>query len=79
MIPTINSMMVMGIVSLPGMMTGQLLSGTLPAAAVRYQIVIMFMIAAATALGALAVILLAFRVLFNARHQLRFDLLHTPR
>ena len=36
-------------------------------------------IAAATALGALAVILLAFRVLFNARHQLRFDLLHTPR
>lgn len=79
MIPTINSMMVMGVVSLPGMMTGQMLAGALPGAAVRYQIVIMFMIAAATALGVLIVILLAFRVLFNARHQLRFDLLRSTR
>ncbi len=70
MIPTINSMMVMGVVSLPGMMTGQLLAGVLPTAAVRYQIVIMFMIAAATALGTLGVILLAFRALFNPQHQL---------
>ena len=70
MVPTINAMMVMGVVSLPGMMTGQLLAGAAPAAAVRYQIVIMFMIAAATALGTLAVILLAFRRLFNKRHQL---------
>ncbi len=75
MIPTINSMMVMGVVSLPGMMTGQLLAGVSPTAAVRYQIVIMFMIAAATALGTLGVILLAFRVLFNAQHQLCSDLL----
>jgi putative ABC transport system permease protein len=75
MIPTINSMMVMGIVSLPGMMTGQLLAGVSPTAAVRYQVVIMFMIAAATALGTLGVILLAFRVLFNAQHQLCSDLL----
>lgn len=73
MIPTINSMMVMGVVSLPGMMTGQLLAGAAPGTAVRYQIVIMFMIAAATALGTLGVILLAFRVLFSARHQLRSD------
>lgn len=73
MIPTINSMMVMGVVSLPGMMTGQLLAGASPAAAVRYQIVIMFMIAAATALGTLGVALLAFRVLFSGRHQLRSD------
>ncbi len=70
MIPTINSMMVMGVVSLPGMMTGQLLAGASPTDAVRYQIVIMFMIAAATALGTLGVILLAFRKLFNAQHQL---------
>jgi len=70
MIPTINAMMVMGVVSLPGMMTGQMLAGAAPAAAVRYQIVIMFMIAAATALGTLTVILLAFRRLFNRRHQL---------
>jgi putative ABC transport system permease protein len=70
MIPTINAMMVMGVVSLPGMMTGQMLAGATPAAAVRYQIVIMFMITSATALGTLAVILLAFRRLFNSRHQL---------
>lgn len=77
MIPTINGMMVMGVVSLPGMMTGQLLAGAAPTDAVRYQIVIMFMIAAATALGTLGVILLAFRRLFNDRHQLCAGLLHT--
>lgn len=78
MIPTINAMMVMGVVSLPGMMTGQLLAGASPQSAVRYQIVIMFMIAAATALGALGIVLLAFRALFNARHQLRTDRLRQP-
>ncbi|HET8942857.1 MAG TPA: iron export ABC transporter permease subunit FetB [Rudaea sp.] len=77
MIPTINSMMVMGVVSLPGMMTGQLLAGAAPADAVRYQIVIMFMIAAATALGTLGVIALAFRRLFNDQHQLCARLLHS--
>ena len=77
MIPTINSMMVMGVVSLPGMMTGQLLAGAAPTDAVRYQIVIMFMIAAATALGTLGVILLAFRKLFNAQHQLCVGRLQT--
>jgi len=76
MIPTINAMMVMGVVSLPGMMTGQLLAGAAPTSAVRYQIVIMFMIAAATALGTLGVIGLAFRALFNARHQLCAGRLH---
>lgn len=70
LIPTVNAMMVIGVVSLPGMMTGQILAGASPAAAVRYQIVVMFMIAAATALGTLVVTLLAFRSLFNERHQL---------
>lgn len=70
MIPTINAMMVMGIVSLPGMMTGQILAGASPILAVRYQIVIMFMIASATAFGTLGVILMAFFRLFNGRHQL---------
>ncbi len=77
MIPTINSMMVMGIVSLPGMMTGQILAGADPADAVRYQIVIMFMIASATALGAIAVVLLAFRALFDHEHRLRLDRLES--
>lgn len=70
MIPIINAMMVVGIVSLPGMMTGQILAGADPLPAVKYQIVVMFMLAAATSLGCIVVALLVFRRLFNDRHQL---------
>lgn len=73
MIPTINSIMVMGLVSLPGMMTGQILQGAAPAAAVRYQIVILFMMASATALGVFGVVGLAYGRLTSADHQLRLD------
>jgi len=75
MVPTVNSMMVMGVVSLPGMMTGQILAGARPADAVRYQIVIMFVISSATALASLGVLLLAFRSLFSADHRLRSAIL----
>ena len=70
MIPTVNAMMIMGIVSLPGMMTGQILAGASPMDAVRYQMVIMFMIAACTALATLGVVLLAYRTLFSKDHRL---------
>lgn len=70
MIPNINAMMVVGIVSLPGMMTGQILAGADPLQAVKYQIVVMFMIAAATAIGCILIALLTYRRLFNERHQL---------
>jgi putative ABC transport system permease protein len=73
MIPIINSMMVVGLVSLPGMMTGQLLSGVTPLAAVRYQIVIMFVIASATSLGVVSVVLLTFLRISNSQHQFCFD------
>jgi putative ABC transport system permease protein len=73
MIPTINSMMVMGLVSLPGMMTGQILAGANPIDAVRYQIVIVFMIAVGAALGVFGVVLLAYRRLLSPDHQLRLD------
>jgi putative ABC transport system permease protein len=69
MIPTINSMMVVGLVSLPGMMTGQLLGGMNAMQAVMYQIVIMFVIAAGTALGTVCIVLLSYRRLFTAEHQ----------
>jgi putative ABC transport system permease protein len=69
LIPTINAMMVVGIVSLPGMMTGQILAGASPVEAVKYQIVIMFLLASATALGTVAVVLLSYRRLFNEHHQ----------
>jgi len=73
MIPIINSMMVVGVVSLPGMMTGQILAGTDPAVAVRYQIMIMFMIASGASLGSMGMVLLSYRRLFNCRHQLLFE------
>lgn len=69
MIPILNSMMVVGIVSIPGMMTGQLLAGVDPRSAVEYQIVVMFLIASGTALGTVGVVLLGYRRLFNRRHQ----------
>lgn len=70
MIPILNSMAVVGIVSLPGMMTGQILQGADPIDAVKYQIVVMFMIAAATSAGCMLVALFVYRRLFNDRHQL---------
>jgi putative ABC transport system permease protein len=69
MIPTINTMMVVGIVSLPGMMTGQIIAGMKPTQAVLYQIVIMFLIAAGTSIGTVSVVLMAYFRLFTARHQ----------
>ncbi len=73
LIPMINAMSVVGIVSLPGMMTGQILEGADPLRAVRYQIVIMFMLAGATAFGCMLLALATYRRLFNARHQLCAD------
>ncbi len=70
MTPIINSMSVSGIVSLPGMMTGQLLAGADPLKAVEYQIVAMFLIAASTLFGSLVAIGLGFKRKFNQVHQL---------
>jgi len=78
MLPTLNAMAVMGIVSLPGMMTGQLISGTDPMEAVKYQIVIMFLIASGTALGTVSVLLLSYWRLFDNYQRLRFDRLSRP-
>ena len=69
MIPTLNQMTVVGVVSLPGMMTGQVLAGQSPLQAVRYQIVIMFLIAAASALATVGAVLLTYRKLFSAEHR----------
>ncbi len=73
MIPITNSMSVVGLVTIPGMMTGQLLGGTPPALAARYQIIIMFLIASATAIGTTYIVLLAVRRLFDSRHRLRIE------
>ena len=69
MVPTLNQMAVVGVVSLPGMMTGQVLAGQSPLQAVRYQIVIMFLIAASSALGTVGAVLLTYRRLFSPEHR----------
>ena len=66
MIPTINSMAAVGIVFIPGMMTGQILAGVDPLEATGYQIVVMLMVAAATALGSALAVLMTYRRRFSA-------------
>jgi putative ABC transport system permease protein len=74
MIPIINAMMVVGIVSLPGMMTGQILAGADPMEAVKYQLVVMFMLVASNAMGCVLMGMFVFKRLFNDKHQLRREL-----
>ncbi|WP_296195102.1 MULTISPECIES: ABC transporter permease [unclassified Psychrobacter] len=69
MTPTLNSMLVVGIVSLPGMMTGQILAGADPTQAVRYQIVTMFLICVSSTLGCTISALLIYRRFFNKKQQ----------
>jgi len=73
LIHIINAMSAAGVISLPGMMTGQILAGVDPTEAVKYQILIMFLIAGSTALGTLAAVMFAARRLTDSRHRLRLD------
>ena len=78
MIPIINAMAAAGIVSLPGMMTGQILAGAPPVEAVKYQILIMFLISAGTGLGTLAAVSIGSKQLFDERQRLCLDRLRQP-
>jgi putative ABC transport system permease protein len=73
LIPIINAMAAAGVVSLPGMMTGQILAGSPPYEAAKYQLMIMYLITAGTAFGSLAAVWLGSRHLFDARHRLRLE------
>ena len=73
LMPTINSMSATGLVSLPGMMTGQILGGVPPSEAVKYQILVMFLIAGGTGLGTVAAVLGGVFRLTDGRHRLRLD------
>jgi putative ABC transport system permease protein len=75
MIPTVNGMMTVGLVQLPGMMTGQILAGSSPLLAIKYQLVVVFMQAAATALASLLFVRLAVGRYLTPAHQLRRYLL----
>lgn len=71
LIPTVNGLMVVGIVTLPGMMTGQILAGSSPLTAVRYQIVVVFMQAAAVAVTTAVVTLWYRKTFFTKALQLK--------
>jgi putative ABC transport system permease protein len=69
LIPTINSMVGMGIIFLPGMMTGQILAGTLPTTAIMYQIAIMIAICTSVCLTVFLSLNLGYKSLYNNRKQ----------
>ncbi|MCZ6671980.1 MAG: iron export ABC transporter permease subunit FetB [Verrucomicrobia bacterium] len=73
MIPVINAMATAGIVSLPGMMTGQILAGAQPTEAVKYQIMIWVFIAAGTGFGMVAAIYMTAASLFDDRARPHFE------
>jgi putative ABC transport system permease protein len=77
MLPVINQMSAAGLVTLPGIMTGQILAGIDPVQAVKYQILLMFLLSGGAGLAAAAVVYLAVRRLTDGRHRLRLDRLVT--
>lgn len=70
MLPTIDSAKTLGIVSLPGMMTGLILAGTPPIEAVKYQIMVTFMMLSTTSISSFLACYLAYKNFFNERKQL---------
>jgi putative ABC transport system permease protein len=70
MLPTIDSAKTLGIVSLPGMMTGLILAGTSPVEAIKYQIMVTFMLLATTSISSLIACYLSYTSFFNQRKQL---------
>lgn len=79
LIPIINAMGAAGIVSLPGMMTGQILAGAPPMEASKYQILIMLLIAAGTGFGATTAVWIGSKRLFDERERLRLERLSKKR
>lgn len=71
LIPIIDATKVVGLISLPGAMTGLILAGIDPLTAIRYQIIVMFMLLAANTLAATLTSSLAQRALFDHAHRLR--------
>ncbi|RKP04967.1 UPF0014 family, partial [Thamnocephalis sphaerospora] len=73
MLPTINSMSVMGLITIPGMMTGQILGGESPMSAIKYQQIIMFMVGASASVGSIGSVLATVYTCIDARHRLRLE------
>ncbi|TWH46260.1 iron export ABC transporter permease subunit FetB [Sporomusa sp. KB1] len=71
LLPTMNNMLTMGIVSIPGMMTGQILSGTFPLTAIKYQLGIMLAILGSTALTTILFVMLGYKTFFTKDNRLK--------
>ena len=71
MIPSINALMSVGVVSIPGMMTGQILAGTDPMIAIKYQVIIMLILVGSTALSTVLALIIVRRLTFTKNHQLK--------
>jgi ABC-type iron transport system FetAB permease component len=78
MLPIVDNTKVVGLVALPGAMTGMLLAGASPASAIRLQLVVMYMLLAGNALAALVAGHLTLRRLFTRDHQLIRSLRRVP-
>lgn len=72
LLPNMNNMLGMGIISLPGLMTGQILSGTLPTTAILYQISIMIVIITSTCLSVFYSLHMGYKTLINSKNQINF-------
>ncbi len=75
LIPTINAMMMVGLVQLPGVMTGQILAGVDPLVAVRYQIMIMYMWVTVSSISVILTLMMVYRSFFTSQKQLKLQLL----
>jgi putative ABC transport system permease protein len=71
LLPAIDSTKVVGLIALPGAMTGLILAGVEPLVAIRYQIVVMYMLLAAAAVSAIVAARLTQKAMFDDADRLR--------
>jgi len=76
LMPTISQMSIIGMISIPGTMTGAILGGSSVEQAAKLQMIIMFMISAATALSSIAATVVALCVVVDSDHRVRIDRIH---
>ncbi|OLL23607.1 UPF0014 membrane protein [Neolecta irregularis DAH-3] len=75
--PIVTQMSIMGLVAIPGTLTGSLLIGGQVAQAIKYQQILMFVLSASTAISVILAVLLALVVCIDSNHQLRLDRIHS--
>ncbi|MEG0800612.1 MAG: iron export ABC transporter permease subunit FetB [Citrobacter sp.] len=78
LIPTIDSAKTVGLVSLPGMMSGLIFAGIDPVKAIKYQIMVTFMLLSTASLSTIIACYLTYRKFYNSRHQLVVTPLEKP-